>query len=291
MPASQGQRAGEPLARRDLDPRDAVVWLLARVPLALADASAWLLAWAWWWVLPIRRAVAVENLRLALPEVAPRPTLTRMMHDLVLGYVELARYHREHVAGGARTVTVRVEPNGLPPGALLVSGHGGSWDLALLAAADSFPTAIFLKTPTDPWVRDRLAAWREAHDVLGLWTGTGMADAYAALEAGRGVFFIQDQHYPKGITSPFFGRPARTSAGLAAAHVRTGAPVWGTWPVREGTGRHRLVFGPVPLPALTGERDADVQRVTDAVNRWYEGVIRAAPHGWLWLHRRWKGGS
>lgn len=266
-----------------MDPRDLLLVLGARVPLVVADAFAWGIAWLWWWVIPVRRAVAVENLVAALPDAPVRPTLTRMMHDLVLGYVELLQYER----GG---VSVDVRAEAVPPGALLLAGHGGSWDLALLACADHLPIAIFLKTPANPWVRRQLAGLRARHDVGALETGATLDAAYAALEAGRGVFFIQDQHFARGLPSPFFGRPARTSAGLAAAVLRTGRPVWATWPVRLGRGRHALHFAPLVLPARTGDRAADVQAITDAANAWYEARIREHPHGWLWLHRRWKGG-
>jgi lauroyl/myristoyl acyltransferase len=229
-------------------------------------------AWTWWLVLPIRRAEAVDNLRRALPDVPPRPTLTRMMHDLALGYVEILQFPR---------LTIAVEGLPVPPGSLLLGGHGGSWDVALLAWADAIPLGIFLKTPTDPWARELLARLRREHDVLALETGSRMEQAYAALDAGRSIFFVQDQRYGKGLVSPFFGQPARTSAGLAAAAQKTGRPVYGCWQWREGVGRHRLHVAPL---ALAG----DLQEMTDAANAFYEARIRERPHGWLWLHRRWK---
>lgn len=263
-----------------MDPRDALVWLLARVPLRLADALAWLVAWTWWLVLPVRRRVGVENLRAALPHLAPRPVLTRMMHDLVLGYVELLQYERGRV---------RVDVDApMPPGSLLVSGHGGAWDLALLACADHHPVAIFLKTPADPWVRAWLAERRRRHDVGALETGSTLEDAQVALAAGRSVIFIQDQRYARGIESPFFGRPARTSTGLATLALATGRPVWAAWPVRVGRAHHVLTWRPLPLPPPTGDRAVDRQRITDTVNAWYEARVRETPHGWLWLHRRWR---
>jgi KDO2-lipid IV(A) lauroyltransferase len=260
--------------------RNLLVAVLAHVPLIVADAFAWVIAWVWWLVLPIRRRDAVDAVRGALPGVSPRRVLTRMMHDLALGYVELLQFERlQIIVEGAA---------GIPPGALVLAGHGGAWDVALLAWADTFPLAIFLRTPTDPWTRDFLAAHRARHDLVALETGARMDDAYAALAAGRSVLFIQDQRHAKGIPSAFFGRPARTSAGIAAAHLRTGRPIWAAWQWREGRGRHRLHIAPLEMPALTGDRDADTQAITDATNRWYEARIRAYPHGWLWLHRRWR---
>jgi len=263
-----------------MGPRDALVALLARLPLPFADALAWALAWVWWYILPIRRREAVDALRAALPEAAPRAVLVRMLHDLALGYVELLQFERLVVTvDGADRV---------PPGALVLAGHGGSWDVALLAWADAFPLAIFLRTPTDAWTRRFLDAHRRRHDLVALETGATMDHAYAALDAGRSVLFIQDQRHAKGIASPFFGRPARTSAGIAAAHLKTGRPIYAAWQRRVGVGRHHLSIAPLPLPPLTGDRTADVQALTDATNAWYEAQIRAYPHGWLWLHRRWR---
>jgi KDO2-lipid IV(A) lauroyltransferase len=265
-----------------MDPRDLLLALLARLPLAFADAGSWLLAWTWWWVLPVRRRVAVENLARALPEAPPRRTLTRMFHDIALGYVELLHYDR----GG--NVRVEVDAAEVPPGSILLSGHGGSWDLALVASAEVLPIVIFLRTPANPWVRTRLAGLRERHGVGALETGTRMDAAYDALSQGRSVYFVQDQHFANGLPSVFFGRPARTSAGLAAAVLRTGRPVFAAWPVRLGRGRHQLRFERLDLPTPTGDRAVDAQAITDATNRWYEARIRERPHGWLWLHRRWK---
>ncbi len=260
--------------------RDLLVMLLARLPLRLAHWIAWGIAWTWWWILPIRRREATIALHAGLPGLPARTVLTRMMHDIALGYVEILQFNRlEIVVEGAEA---------LPPGALVLAGHGGSWDLALLAWADAFPLAIFLRTPSDPWTARFLAGHRARHDLLALETGARMDAAYAALESGRAVLFIQDQRHASGIWSPFFGQPARTSAGIAAAHLKTGRPIWGAWQSRIGVGRHRLTIAPLPHPAALGDRALDTQAITDATNRWYESRIRAEPHGWLWLHRRWR---
>ena len=262
------------------DPRDLLVAALSRLPLGVADTLAWLLAWTWWWILPIRAREASGQLVAAIPGSHPRRVLTRMMHDLALGYIEVLQLDR---------VDVRIEgAEAVPAGSLILAGHGGSWDVALLRWADVIPLAIFLRTPTDPWTRDWLARHRAAHDVMALETGAKMEDAYAALDAGRSVYFIQDQRHHRGIPSPFFGRPARTSAGIAAAHIRTGRPIYGAWQWREGVGRHGMRIVPLAVPPLTGDRERDTQAITDLTNRFYEDRIREHPHGWLWLHRRWK---
>ncbi len=247
--------------------------LVRAVPLAAADRLAWVLAWVWWTVLPLRRRVAVDNLRAALPQLAPGPVLRRMMHDLVLGYVEFVRFDE---------LGLTVEGAELcAGGAVVVAGHGGAWDVALLAYADAFPLAIFLRTPKNAAVQAWLAEKRDAHGVVRLETGATMADGFAALEQGRSVYFIQDQRHNKGPALPFFGRPAHTSLGAAVAALKSGRPVVGAWQWREGIGRHRLVLRRLDVAG-------DAIALTTALNQFYEDQIRARPHGWLWLHDRWK---
>jgi len=244
---------------------------LRRLPLGLASVLGWALAWLWWTLLPLRKREAIDNLRHALPELVPGTVLRRMMHDLVLGYVELFQFERLRIdVTGAEGVR----------GAIVVGGHGGAWDVALLAWADAFPLAIFLRTPRDPFVAKLLAELRDAHGVVRMETGATMKDAYAQLESGRNVYFVQDQRHNKGPGLPFFGRPARTSLGAAVASLKTGRPVYGAWQWRVGTGHHRLHIAPLPVEGTAEERTVEM-------NRFYEEQIRARPHGWLWLHRRW----
>lgn len=259
-----------------------LLWMLARVPLGLASVGAWAVAWLWWVAVPIRRRDGVEAVRACLG-VAPGPVLRRMMHDLVLGYVEVLQLERP----GAVTVTFE-GLDAVPAGALVLAGHGGAFEVAMVRFAEQRRVAAFLRTPSARWARERLEALRMGHGLRTLNTGADMAAGYAALEEGYTLLFIQDQRHAKGIWSPFFGRPARTSAALAAAHLRTGRPVWGVWQWREGVGRHHVRFEPLVIGGLSGDRAQDTQTITDVGNEWYASHIRRHPHGWLWLHRRWR---
>ncbi len=255
---------------------------LARLPLVVADVLAWGIAWLWWWVIPIRRREAAEAVRACLA-VPPGPVLRRMMHDLALGYVELLQIDRP----GAVEVTFE-GLDALPEGAIVLAGHGGAFEIAMLRFAERRKVAAFVRTPSARWARELMERLRAEHGLRTLNTGAGMEAGYAALGEGYTLLFIQDQRHAKGILSPFFGRPARTSAALAAAHLRTGRPIWGVWQWREGRGKHRVRFEPLAIRSSGGERAQVVQEITDEGNEWYASHIRRHPHGWLWLHRRWR---
>ena len=56
---------------------------------------------------------------------------------------------------------------------------------------------------------------------------------------------------------------------------------------RLGPARLRIVVEPPLALPDSGDRDADILALTEAINRRLEAWVRARPKSWLWLHRRW----
>jgi KDO2-lipid IV(A) lauroyltransferase len=263
-------------------------WIVARTPLAVAAGFSWFAAWLWWLVVPIRKSLAVRNFRSAFPGVAPGALLRRMMAGLVLGYFELL--HEERVPG---SVDLTIEGTGpiaarqkAGQGTLVVAGHLGSWDLVgpLLARRTGLAASVVVKIPKSKPVAALIERVRNSYGLGLVPNKTGaMKRALEALAEGELVVFVIDQRFARGITVPFFGRPALTSPAIAIAALKTGCPVHVLEYWREGTARHGAAFsGPLPV---TGYEEADLAAFTAKI----EEAVRRRPHNWLWLHDRWKG--
>ena len=235
-----------------------------------------IIGWLWWWVIPIRKKLAIANFLAAFPERDPRE-LRRTVGELVAGYVDLLRGRPVHLEG----------MDLVQQGGLCLAGHGGAWDLGLCAAAMEVPATIFVRAPSN-----RLAAWwitrmRERSGIELLPPRGSALRALRALKRGRLVVFVQDQRENEGIAVPFFDRPARTSRGFATLALHTRAPVFGAWQWRDEHGQHRLVVERIDLD-LPDPSDTALADITRASQAWYETKIRTAPHSWLWLHDRWR---
>lgn len=70
--------------------------------------------------------------------------------------------------------------------------------------------------------------------------------------------------------------------------LRSGCPVIGAFLVRQGLGRHRLVFSEEIPIRRTGNLRQDIADNTRCFNELIESYVRAYPDHWFWLHRRWK---
>jgi KDO2-lipid IV(A) lauroyltransferase len=238
-----------------------------------------LIGWVWWWLVPIRKRLAVANFSAAFPDLPPK-TLQRTVGEMVWGYVELARGKRAEVHGAEL----------VQEGGICLAGHLGAWDMGLISAGECVNATVFVRTPANPLV----ARWIErARLRTGLQllapSGSAMA-AYRALRSGRLLVFVQDQRHNQGIPVPFFGRPALTSRGCGVLAARTGAPVFGARQWRDASGNHHISFERLPMN-VSEDPETAVRELTEASQRFYEDRINLAPHSWLWLHDRWRANS
>jgi len=240
----------------------------------------------------------LDNLETAFPELAPaeRRRLGRdvFVHVLttVLEVFRIPRYLKRGVEGV-------VEVEGLEhleaakargKGVLCLSGHLGSWELAVAGVARvARPISLVVKhlgPITDPFVTSaRTAAG------LGVIRADGaIRPILKALAANETVVFVLDQNATRktGVFVDFFGKPACTLSALAVLAERTGAAVLPAIPRRLGPGRHRITVLPIVEWEAQGGREATLRHMTQRYTQVLEAAIREAPSQWLWTHKRWR---
>ena len=176
--------------------------------------------------------------------------------------------------------------------ALFFSGHFGNWEMVLpIAAGLGVPVAGFYRAASNPRVDRVIQALRER--ALGSRVSMfakGASGARAALrhlQQGGSLGLLVDQKMNDGIAAAFFGRPAMTAPALAQFALRFTCPIIPVRVLRLGPARFRMVCEAPLAVATTGDRQADIQAITEAMNATLERWIRADPGAWLWLHRRW----
>ncbi|MBB6249571.1 lysophospholipid acyltransferase family protein [Nitrospirillum iridis] len=187
----------------------------------------------------------------------------------------------EHILG--------LETDGMP--GVILTGHFANWELVAMTVhkCGLRMTAIY-RAPNNPSV-DKLLA--EARGDLGtdlVPKGRTSAKGILATMRARGILgILADQKLNEGIAVPFMGHDAMTGTIAGDVVVRHGAVVVPVKVTRQpGGARFRIqAFPPLDLPALTGDRPADIRAVTVAVNELLEKWVRESPSQWLWTHRRW----
>jgi KDO2-lipid IV(A) lauroyltransferase len=240
------------------------------------------------------------NLRVVLPELADRKVRKiawRNFRNHSKAYADLMRLPVArvedlrpllHVKGIEHLEAARARGRGV----LVVSAHMGSWEVAAaIWSATVAPVSLFAEElePRELYEWYRLTRARLGISVLPL-THAGLRQVLQALEQNEMVVTAIDRDIlGTGIEVEFFGRPARIPEGPAAIALRKGTPLLPVAVLRLPDDTFLAVGYPPIFAEPTGDRAADVKRVTAELVGRLEGLIRAHPEQWHMPHRIWDG--
>jgi len=175
-------------------------------------------------------------------------------------------------------------------GALVFSAHYGHWEAGAYAMGLlGVPFAVIARPLDNPLLDRRLVALRQGTGNAVIPKRRAVRETMRALSRGAGVAILIDQDAREdGVFVPFFGRLAATTSTLALIALRTDAPIVPVFARVEEDGTIAVHIEPVVEARPTGDRDADVLRLTAACTAIVERWVRHDPEQWLWMHRRWK---
>lgn len=237
---------------------------------------------------------ALWNLALALPELseAERIRIARACAEhfgiVFADSLTLGKRSREHLLESVSVTGVEVveEALSLGKGALLVTGHLGSWDrMAAWASAQGYKVRPVARDADAPGMTKLLNENRTALGLDVIPRGDAARPILETLRAGGLVAILADQN-SRECFIPFFGHPAGTVLGPGVLAERTGAPVIAAACFRVGPAQYEGTFGPI----LRAEEGYSVrgEGMMRAYHAWLEGAIRSHPEQWLWIHDRWR---
>jgi phosphatidylinositol dimannoside acyltransferase len=275
-----------------------VQWITERLPRRLGYALAIVLArFAFVFARKARRRLR-ENLRMVLPDASPselRGLTWRNMRNHSKAYADLMRLPRARVddlrpllklEGIEHLEAARARGRGV----MVVSAHMGSWEVAAAIWSSSIaPVNLFAEElePRELYEWYRLTRARLGISVLPL-TRSGLRQVLQALKAEEMVVTAIDRDIVgSGLEIPFFGRPARIPDGPAAIALRYGAPLLPVCVFRLPDDTFQAVGYPPIMAESTGDRLADIRRVTEQLVRRLEEIIRAHPEQWHLPHQIW----
>jgi len=279
-------------------PRDLALAGLRRLPHRALRALGGLLGFVWSWLLPLRRRLILDNLRLAFPASSPswRRRVRRdcLRHFATMGLELLwlprmdADWLRRHVVFTDPGLPARLLERG--KGLIGVGGHFGNWEVMGIACAGlGVPVSYIVKRIHDPWLDTVVNDARAGHGVEILFTREAGRGVLRQFRGGRLVAFLSDQDArDHGVFVPFFGHPASTPRGAAVYALRLGVPLMFVSCARLPGGCFEVEFAEVPVDPDWRLCEEHVAALTARYTSMLEERIRSRPAQWFWMHRRWK---
>lgn len=243
-----------------------------------------------------------DNLRAAFPDKTDSEieTILRGVWDN-LGRYGAEFVHLDHIcsgdpykrsyieyAPGAVERFLRLKDDGKP--ALVFAAHLANFELpAVIAASDGLESTVLYRRPNLGAVADAVIAQRKS--IMGEMVASSLSAPVTlarALERGRHVAMLVDQHYTRGVDVTFFGRTCKVNPLIAMLARETECPIYGTRVVRLPDNRFRGDITGEVKPVRDADGRIDVRGTMQAITDVVEGWVREHPEQWLWVHRRWR---
>lgn len=177
-------------------------------------------------------------------------------------------------------------------GAIISTGHFGSWDLAGAIAARHVPLSAIADTFKDPKLNSLLQGHRREKSVEVIPVSGAARRVMAELLGSRAVAIVIDrpvtaQH---GVEVTFFGHRTHVPAGAATLAVKSGAAIMpGYFWYALDNGYYIRTFAPMfPRAVADGaEKAAEVRRLAQYMFSCQEEVVRQCPTQWFMFRSFW----
>jgi lauroyl/myristoyl acyltransferase len=276
--------------------------IIPRLPRRFVQRLGLGVGWMLWAVLPALRRQVRANLG-HVPDLATNPKRLRravrqVFGNSILNYVDFFRLsavtseelNASWTVVGMEQVDAALEQG---RGCILICSHLGNFDYALRQFLNMGYTLTVTQEHLKPERLHQLVM--QVRNVPGLHfapvdSTSGLRALITALRRNEVVLMPADRDIQgHGEEVLFFGAPARLPTGGIQLALRTGAPLLGVFPYRQGLDHS---YGEiVPLPALTAEESATqpdpTRRTLRRVAKLLEQQIARSPEQWVVFASIW----
>lgn len=273
--------------------------LIPIFPLRFWQFIARLNAYFFYYILPIRKSEAYENLALAFPQ-KPKKEINQIIKECYINVLTVIYeffYLRKFSAAELKkfldftNLELVDEKLKLGKGLIIVSAHYGNWELTAYGASRLFkePVYVIVKEQANKRVDDCINRIRTAGGNTMIEMKNALREVLTALKNNKVIAMLGDQAAPKeNVKVDFFLKNVPTFEGAARFAIKTGAAMLFGVSVRDPKGNYSVTFHEIDISNYKEATDENVRSLTQQhVNILIE-FIKAKPGHWLWFHRRFK---
>ncbi len=173
-------------------------------------------------------------------------------------------------------------------GVVLALMHFGFWEVGGAAMAQhGYPMNVVAETFSHPQMNELIQGLRVFRGMKVIPLEKAASRVIRALRANEVVALLIDRPVPgAGVSVRFFDAETEIPSGAARIALKTGAPILAVSLLRVPG--HRILGIVEPIPTTrTGDDQADIRAVTQAIVSAHERVIRRHPDQWFMFRRMW----
>ena len=257
------------------------------------------IAFMFYYIIPIRKQVTLKNLRKAFPEFSVsdikkiafgsyKSFSITLVEMLFIPFMTREQIENAIYCEDAELVKKYYKRY---RGLIVLSGHFGNWEYIALSvsAKINVPFHVVVKSQRNPYVDAYLNKGRTRWINKIVPLGASIRKIYAELKAKNIVAMVADQRGPQeGMRVNFFGQQSSIYPGPAMLAIKTGAPILYGLTIRQPDYSYTAQISEINMKNLPADEEKQIQEVSQRHMALLESVIRKHPEQWLWMHNIWK---
>lgn len=267
--------------------------------ISLSRRFAVIIALIFFYLIPIRKSVTINNLTHAFPHLNKKQInkiafgtyksfAITLVEILLLPSISKAEMINFVKCNNIELIERKFQQG---KGVILLSAHFGNWEFgANSISLQSDQKFMVIVKPlrnklVSEWMNKMRTKWN--NEIVPL--GVSIRQIYSVLKDKKIVAMIADQRGPEGsIKLNFFGRKTSVFIGPAALAVKTGAPLIYGIPIRQSDYTYKMELVEISTDDLPEENEAKIEELSRRHLQYLEKVIKEYPEQWLWMHNRWR---
>ena len=274
-------------------------WFLRLFNLSTARRFAFIIGSLFYYLIPIRKKVVLDNLRHAFPGFdeqkihriafgAYKNFCIALIEILYLPKLTHNEIERSVICENPELLISKFNEK---KGVILLSAHFGNWEyIALSVSAQThIPFTVIVKPQRNPYVNDWMNKNRVKFENKIVHLGISIRSVYQELKNKNVVAMVADQRGPaEGTKLEFFGRRTSVFTGPAILSLKTGAPLIMGIPIRQKDYSYKTILIEIDSNNLPEDYDEKVLELSKRHMKYLECMIKLYPEQWFWMHNRWK---
>ncbi len=269
------------------------------IGLQLSRKFSSIIAFFFYYILPIRKKVVIDNLKHAFPDFTNEKikdiayssyksfclTLAEILYMPWLTENQLVKIM---VCENRDLIVKRFDEGN---GVILLSAHLGNWEyLATSVAAQiNKKFSVVVKPQRNPFVDRWMNKYRTkwTNEIVPL--GVSIRNIFSVLLNRGIVAMVADQRGPKeSIKLKFFERMTSVYTGPAVLSLKTNSPIIYGISIRQKDLNYKVDLIEVDRNNLPDNQEEKIKALTERMLKILEEIIKQNPEQWLWMHKRWK---
>jgi KDO2-lipid IV(A) lauroyltransferase len=266
-----------------------------------AKYFASLLAFIFFYLIPLRKGVVLNNLKTAFPDLDKRQIKKLAYKNyksfaiVVIEIMCIPSLSEEKLQEKIKCDDIDIinekykEKNSI----ILLTGHFGNWELGAMVVGllADFHLSVLVKTQRNRIFSKWMNKAREkfGNSTIVLKKGYGAREIFKSLKSGGGVGIVGDQRGKReSIRVKFFGKDTPLFSGSAAIALKTRVPTFVLLAARQSDYNYKFFAEELNFDNLPEDKEEAVRELTQRYISVIERYTRQYPEQWLWMHNIWK---